>query len=84
LDIFERHFYQAIPHLYTSDFNGSSRGGFGLQGGIGLEYDITSRLAVFISGGLSFSCLSLPAAPRPASCYFELELTSDDTAIYYP
>ncbi len=52
LDIFERHFFQSGPHHYTSDFKGDVRGTFGLQAGVGLEYELSSRLAVFISGGL--------------------------------
>ncbi len=52
LDVFESQFWQAGPDLYTSDFKGDVRGTFGLQAGVGLEYELSSRLAVFISGGL--------------------------------
>jgi hypothetical protein len=55
LDLFEKRLLQSGVHYFTSDFQGDFRGAFGFQGGIGIEYDLFSRFAIFFSGGLRVS-----------------------------
>ena len=77
-DLFENHIFESRPQHYTSDFKGSSREVPGLQCGVGLEFEVTRHLALFLGGGLRLAVLS-PVSGRASTTLTELSLTEINT-----
>ncbi len=80
-DHFEDHVFESRQQHYVSDFKGNSTAAPGLHCGIDLEFNVTSRVALLLGGGLRLAVLS-PLSGRASTTFTDASQaeTHDDRA----